>query len=164
MSANQRGGLRTAVLLMVLVTVVGGCATSGRVTALASQADPASQGASPSRTPATAAMSGRAPSASVGLDPLSGMRWIAPDHLPPEAIETLARIDEGGPFPFDRDGATFENREGLLPRRARGHYREYTVVTPGSDDRGARRIVAGADDERYYTADHYDSFLRILPP
>ena len=60
----------------------------------------------------------------------------------------------------------FEKR---LPERPRGYYREYTVPTPGSRDRGARRIVAGggrtgdvaASGEYYYTQDHYRNFRRI---
>ena len=91
----------------------------------------------------------------------AGLPVIAVADLPPEGRETLELIDAGGPFPYDRDGAVFQNREGLLPGRPRGYYREYTVETPGSADRGARRIVAGEKGERYYTVDHYDSFRRI---
>ncbi|NNE95669.1 MAG: hypothetical protein HKN24_06540 [Acidimicrobiales bacterium] len=83
-------------------------------------------------------------------------------ELPPEAIDTLELIASGGPFPFDRDGLTFQNREGLLPDHPRGHYREYTVITPGASTRGARRVVAGADGELYYTEDHYASFREIV--
>jgi ribonuclease T1 len=86
---------------------------------------------------------------------------IARAALPPEARATLDRIDQGGPFPYRKDGTTFGNRERLLPLRERGYYREYTVPTPGRRDRGARRIVAGARGERYYTEDHYRSFKRI---
>ncbi len=99
----------------------------------------------------------------VAIDPVSGLPAIGVDALPPEAAETLALIETDGPFPYRQDGAVFQNREGLLPQRPAGHYREYTVETPGSDDRGARRIVAGADGERYYTDDHYDSFRWIAP-
>lgn len=83
--------------------------------------------------------------------------------LPTEAVETLARIRAGGPFDYDQDGGVFENRERLLPARARGYYREYTVETPGSPDRGARRIVSGGDPpvEFFYTDDHYRSFRRL---
>jgi ribonuclease T1 len=88
--------------------------------------------------------------------------------LPPEASATLQAIATGGPFAYDRDGTVFQNREGLLPQRPRGYYREYTVETPGSRDRGARRIVAGGDPPEvyYYTEDHYRSFRRIegAPP
>ena len=82
--------------------------------------------------------------------------------LPPEARHTLALIERGGPFPYERDGIVFGNREGLLPKRARGYYHEYTVKTPGSRDRGARRIVAGGPGEFYYSDDHYRTFRRIL--
>jgi ribonuclease T1 len=75
--------------------------------------------------------------------------------------KTLDLIKRGGPFPYRRDGTVFQNREGLLPAKQRGYYREYTVPTPGSKDRGARRIVAGAQAEYYYTFDHYRTFRRI---
>jgi ribonuclease T1 len=55
----------------------------------------------------------------------------------------------------------FQNREGLLPEQPSGYYHEYTVLTPGSSDRGARRIVTGSQGEMYYTDDHYGSFQRI---
>jgi len=84
--------------------------------------------------------------------------------LPREAREALAGIDRGGPFRYRQDGAVFGNRERRLPSRPRGYYREYTVPTPGAPDRGARRIVAGAHGERWYTDDHYGSFRRIEEP
>lgn len=89
-------------------------------------------------------------------------KTIAARELPPEARETMALIREGGPFPYSRDGAVFANREGRLPYAPRGSYREYTVRTPGSHDRGARRIVHSVRGEFYYTADHYRSFRRVL--
>ena len=89
--------------------------------------------------------------------------------LPGEARATLALIKAGGPFPYARDGSVFGNREKMLPPHRRGHYREYTVKTPGARDRGARRVVAGAgasgdvrtSGEYYYSDDHYNSFWRI---
>jgi len=86
-----------------------------------------------------------------------------PAFLPPEAVATLELIERGGPFPYDRDGTTFQNRERRLPDRPRGYYREYTVETPGSPDRGARRIVTGGNPPEvyYYTDDHYRSFRRV---
>ncbi|UED87136.1 ribonuclease domain-containing protein [Streptomyces profundus] len=79
--------------------------------------------------------------------------------LPAQAHDTLDLIERGGPFPHPQDGGTFYNREGLLPDQPTGYYQEYTVETPGSDDRGARRIVTGdSSQEDYYTADHYASF------
>ena len=79
----------------------------------------------------------------------------------PSNWDTLALIRAGGPYPYRQDDGVFGNREGLLPRQPSGYYREYTVVTPGSDDRGPRRIIFGADGDRYWTADHYASFRQI---
>lgn len=83
--------------------------------------------------------------------------------LPQEAFDTLRLIEAGGPYPYDRDGTVFQNREGRLPSRPRGYYREYTVDTPGSPDRGARRLVTGGNppSEFFYTDDHYRTFRQI---
>jgi len=86
---------------------------------------------------------------------------VALSALPPEAQDTVRLVRAGGPFPYARDGVVFGNREGLLPAQRRGYYHEYTVRTPGARDRGARRIVAGANGELYYTGDHYRTFRRI---
>ena len=101
----------------------------------------------------------------VVLDPLSGLPTVALAALPPEAADTMALIGARapGPYPYPEDGAVFENREGILPDADRGYYHEYTVVTPGSADRGARRIVVGNQGEAYWTDDHYASFARIAP-
>lgn len=100
--------------------------------------------------------------ATEGRDPDSGLPWIAEQALPAEARTTLGLIDKGGPYPYPQsDDQTFSNAERILPRKERGYYREYTVKTPGSRDRGARRIVRGAAGELYYTDDHYQSFARI---
>lgn len=86
-----------------------------------------------------------------------------PGFLPPEAADTLALIARRGPFPHRQDGSVFQNRERRLPERPRGHYREYTVPTPGLGHRGPRRIVTGGDppSEYWYTDDHYASFRRF---
>jgi ribonuclease T1 len=105
---------------------------------------------------------GTEPSQRPGTDPVSGLPLVVLAALPPEAAETVELIDAGGPFPEDEDGGTFGNREELLPDREQGYYAEYTVPTPGSRDRGARRIVAGDGGELYWTADHYGSFERIV--
>lgn len=78
---------------------------------------------------------------------------------------TLDLIEQGGPFPHRQDGTVFQNRENKLPKKPRGYYHEYTVKTPGSRDRGARRIVQGKspNEETYYTDDHYQTFLPIDP-
>ncbi len=90
-----------------------------------------------------------------------GLATVAASALPAEARRTLLLIERGGPYPYARDGSVFGNVERLLPRQPRGWYREYTVPTPGESDRGARRIVAGRDGTRYYTADHYESFAIV---
>jgi ribonuclease T1 len=99
--------------------------------------------------------------ASAQKDPRPAVGVIAVAELPREARATLALIRKGGPFPYARDGAVFGNREAILPHQKRGYYREYTVKTPGERTRGARRIVAGAGGDFYYTPDHYGSFMRI---
>ncbi|MFH0823258.1 MAG: ribonuclease domain-containing protein, partial [Pseudomonadota bacterium] len=81
--------------------------------------------------------------------------------LPTQARDVLKLIKAGGPFPYAKDGTIFGNREGRLPPRQRGYYKEYTVKTPGVRDRGPRRIVAGAAGEYYYTDDHYRTFALI---
>ncbi|MFN7855806.1 MAG: ribonuclease domain-containing protein [Acidovorax sp.] len=87
-------------------------------------------------------------------------------ELPPQGRATYALIHEGGPFPYEKDGTVFGNRERLLPSKQRGYYREYTVKTPGARNRGARRIVCGGQprvpDVCYYTSDHYASFREIV--
>ena len=97
------------------------------------------------------------------LDRLTSMRVA---QLPPQGRATYALIRQGGPFPYDKDGTVFGNRERLLPPYKRGYYREYTVATLGVHHRGARRIVCGgkpvAPDACYYTADHYNSFRELI--
>ena len=93
---------------------------------------------------------------------------VALATLPIEAQATHRLILAGGPFPYSKDGSVFGNRERLLPMHPRGHYREYTVKTPGARNRGAKRIVCGGQpptqpEACYYTADHYASFKRIAP-
>lgn len=104
--------------------------------------------------PATSA----APRGMPSVDQRSGLPYVSLADLPPEAAQTVHLIDSGGPFPYDEDGSTFGNYEGLLPDEPQGYYKEYTVETPGSPDRGARRIIGGSDGQLYWTDDHYASF------
>ena len=115
---------------------------------------PTARPAAPTALPAPAVQAPRTPGAAL------------PDFLPAEAHHTIALIQRGGPYPYRQDGGTFGNREGHLPRKPRGWYREFTVDTPGLHHRGARRIVTGGDppSEWYYTDDHYDSFRRFDGP
>jgi ribonuclease T1 len=91
---------------------------------------------------------------------------VSATQLPREAVQTLDAIRAGGPFQYSKDGVVFKNFERELPARPRGYYHEYTVTTPRSRNRGARRIVCGgpprALDDCYYTGDHYQTFQRIL--
>lgn len=88
-------------------------------------------------------------------------------NLPSEAKDTAHEIETGGPYKFpNNDNTRFGNYENRLPKEKSGYYREYTVVTPGSHDRGARRIIAGGGSDtkpavRYYTDDHYETFCEI---
>ena len=112
----------------------------------------------------TALVQARQPSREGSAESRSAV--IALAELPKAGQVTYELIRAGGPFPFDKDGMVFGNRERLLPGQRRGFYREYTVPTPGARDRGARRIVCGGPAQAphacYYTADHYASFRKIV--
>ncbi|MFJ8624186.1 ribonuclease [Kitasatospora sp. NPDC093550] len=126
---------------------------------------------------ATAGSSAPKPSAPKPSPPAGGATaaagtWVPADpaladvcrtKLPSQAQDTLGLIAKGGPYPYNRDGIVFENRESRLPRKADGYYHEYTVVTPGSNDRGTRRVVTGNAGEQYWSADHYATFQEIDP-
>ncbi len=142
---------RVAATWVVIVLLVAGLAFG-----LAGLGGALSAGPQQAATPAAATAD-----ASVRADPVSGLAWVELAALPPEASDTVDIIAAGPPYPYRADGETFSNREGLLPAQPEGYYREFTVETPGADDRGARRIVVGAGGEYYWTADHYDSFERI---
>ena len=93
-----------------------------------------------------------------GIEPAALARFFAA-RIPGGDVPLGFRlIESGGPFPYPKDGTEFQNREARLPRQPRGHYHEYTVPTPGSEDRGARRIVTGGHGEIFYTDDHYRTF------
>ncbi|MCP2170324.1 ribonuclease [Goodfellowiella coeruleoviolacea] len=129
-----------AAFLLAVVGVVGLAATSV-----------AAPGAAP--TLPTSAVSTRAACGNT-----SGFHRVDLSDLPSQATDTVELILAGGPFPYPQDGTVFQNREGLLPTCASGYYHEYTVKTPGSSTRGARRIVTGSAGEYFYTDDHYASF------
>ncbi|MFF2010922.1 ribonuclease domain-containing protein [Streptomyces sp. NPDC058195] len=113
--------------------------------------------------PATTA--GAAPTTPVAVSSVSSVTAVGSvcyTALPSQAHDTLDLIDAGGPFPYSQDGTVFQNREGVLPSQSTGYYHEYTVITPGSPTRGARRIVTGQKtQEDYYTSDHYATFRLI---
>ena len=93
-----------------------------------------------------------------------GLRTVRMADLPPEAQQTILLIQQGGPFPYEKDGSVFGNYEKVLPQQKRGYYREFTVKTPRAHNRGARRIITGGrpPSEYYYTADHYRTFKRVV--
>lgn len=112
---------------------------------------PATVAAEAAPAPVSATVHSAAAVASVGD--------ICYSALPSQAHDTLDLIAQGGPFPYSQDGVVFQNREGVLPQQSTGYYHEYTVITPGSPTRGARRIVTGEKtQEDYYTSDHYATF------
>jgi ribonuclease T1 len=185
----RHGPVARFVVLTFLSLWLSGCGGLVTVvTATLPPAGPATQAAQaadvtdtplPSRTPrATRTSSARAtrtPSvtatamdvsagATAFPDTIDGFRVVSSADLPPEAQHTLDLIDQGGPFPYKQDGVVFQNREGYLPHERANYYHEYTVVTPGSPDRGARRIITGASGEIYYTDDHYATFVRVIQP
>ncbi|MBI1377584.1 MAG: hypothetical protein GC157_08905 [Frankiales bacterium] len=137
---------RLALLWVLVALLLPAVAACGGTTSAAAPSVPAGSG--------TAAL---APA-----QPVSGLPTMTVAALPPQGVDTLRLIAAGGPFPYAKDGATFSNREGLLPAHPSGWYQEYTVVTPGSPDRGARRIVAGRDGGKFYSDDHYASFHEIV--
>jgi ribonuclease T1 len=111
---------------------------------------------SSSSAPSSGAQAGAVPGSASGMD------VQALSKLPAEAAKTWKLIEANGPFPYPRnDGVTFQNREKRLPAKNSGYYKEYTVPTPGSQDRGARRFVTGSEKEVFYTGDHYSSFVVV---
>ncbi|MEV6564818.1 ribonuclease domain-containing protein [Streptomyces kronopolitis] len=150
-SAVPRAAAVLGALLAGLLLVLTGCATSG-----------ADNGSSPGSPGSTVTAADGSPGASGAPSWARGMPVVGVARLPVQARDTLRLIDAGGPFPYRQDGTVFANRERLLPRQPRGHYHEYTVRTPGSPDRGARRLVTGESHETYYTDDHYRTFKAVL--
>lgn len=149
--------LLTALAVLALVAFGGmgllGQQTEGTTPGTASSSVPAPGGAG-SPTP------GRSAAAHRAANP-SSLPEIRESALPVEGRRVLVLIRAGGPYQFSQDDVVFGNFERVLPVRDRGYYREYTVPTPGESDRGARRIVAGNNGEKYYTGDHYQTFKYI---
>jgi len=71
--------------------------------------------------------------------------------------QTLAGIESGSIQPRD----TFQNREGRLPPKPRGYYREFVHPTAGVSDAGSQRVVQGKGGELFYSADHYETFVAL---
>ncbi|MDH6125272.1 ribonuclease [Kitasatospora sp. GP82] len=138
-------------------------------TATTSSHSPKAGAGTTSGAPAVGGSSG-GPKPSAPPKPSGSSTWVPTNSaiadvcrskLPTQARDTLGLIAKGGPYPYRTDGVVFENRESRLPRHSNGYYHEYTVVTPGSGDRGTRRVVTGTDGEQYWTDDHYGTFQEI---
>ncbi|AME25223.1 ribonuclease [Burkholderia sp. PAMC 28687] len=157
--------------LTALLVVLSGCGKSapdspspgGNSPAAASQAQSPLAVQDKNRPQSDPRRENRRDAASAGLE--SSQTTVDAAQLPKQAVVTLRRIEAGGPFPYEKDGIVFGNRERMLPPHPRGYYREYTVPTPRARDRGARRIVCGGPrrqiDNCFYSDDHYVSFKRI---
>ncbi|MQA27013.1 MAG: hypothetical protein GEU94_16480 [Micromonosporaceae bacterium] len=145
--ARGHGAALLTVIALCAFVWLGGCAVGVESAGVSSSPQP---GVSPG---------GPAPSASD--TPSSGLPRVAVGDLPSEARDVLDTIARGGPYEYPQDDQVFFNREGRLPDRDRGYYREYTVRTPGESDRGARRLVVGRDGDVYYTSDHYRTFRQV---
>ncbi len=164
------GGVLIAVLAAVAFLLTrgdgddGGSPDRSATRTATAAASPEASGSTNGAFGGTASRTGAAPASSAPAPSVPpGMSVVRVGQLPAEARETLRLIDAGGPFPYAKDGSVFGNREGRLPEQKSGYYREYTVETPGSDDRGARRVITGSSGERYYTSDHYATFRVIVP-
>ncbi|MFJ6616130.1 ribonuclease [Kitasatospora sp. NPDC091335] len=171
---NRRNPLVVvAVLILALLAGAGYLLTntgSSHPKAAASPTAAATAGASTSGS-AAPKPSAPKPSPPAGATaPAPAGTWVPTDpamadvcrtKLPSQAVDTLTLIAKGGPYPYNRDGIVFENRESRLPRKGGDYYHEYTVVTPGSNDRGTRRVVTGTSGEQYWSADHYATFQEI---
>ncbi|MFI6684373.1 ribonuclease domain-containing protein [Streptomyces sp. NPDC050485] len=141
---NRFARVALAAVLACLAVLLVGC--GGKDSAKPAGSKPAAAASTPASTPAW----------------VKGRATVPAAQLPPEAQRTLQLIDKGGPFPYSKDGAVFGNFEKALPQEKRGYYHEYTVDTPNSRDRGARRLVTGQGGETYYTGDHYKTFKAVL--
>ncbi len=139
--------------LAALVALVAALAIGYGVRALNDDRGGNTPSASPSPRRSSLAAATQTPSPTAG---------VALSSLPTQLAQTVALVEAGGPYPYPRnDGVVFRNAESRLPEEPDGYYHEYTVPTPGSPDRGARRLITGRADEYWYTADHYETFVRV---
>ncbi|MER7754226.1 ribonuclease [Kitasatospora sp. NPDC097643] len=167
---RRKSPLVVAVLILTVVALLAGVGyllTNNKGSSKPKAAATATTGAT-----ATATGAAPKPSAPRSTPPAPAGTWVPADpaladvcrtKLPSQAQDTLGLIAKGGPYPYNRDGIVFENRESRLPKKADGYYHEFTVVTPGSNDRGTRRVVTGTAGEQYWSPDHYTTFQEIDP-
>ena len=85
--------------------------------------------------------------------------------LPDGVLATVALVRTRGTFPVPGvDGETYVNRQGLLPAKQSGYYREYTTAAKGGGRTG--RLVTGGvpsndPPEWYYSGDGYQSICEV---
>lgn len=172
---------RRSLQILVVVLSLALLAACFRIYRMNSET-PASQGTAVTQKNSSTAQRSAGPSTSTpkananqgassmaGSNYASGLSTIDYAALPKEAQSVIRMIQQRASFPHHQDGQTFGNRERILPSQPRGYYQEYTVPTPGADNRGARRIVSGqgrtgdnaTSGEYYYTGDHYRSFAQV---
>ena len=162
MSVARTPAARLAVVVLVVLALVAiWLIVSGRDSTSGAGSTPGARSSATSSSGQPGSSGGAGGGSGGQATPRSDLPTISESRLNAQAAHTLALIRSGGPYPYRQDGVVFTNRERLLPRQASGYYREFTVVTPGSPDRGARRIIAGDGGDLYYTDDHYASFRQI---
>lgn len=93
-------------------------------------------------------------------------------------LKLVSDIYNGVHLPYSQDGSTFKNKEGKLPVRPAGYYKEYTLLTgnaphtvviagqtyqvaPDLSARGSERVIIGGGEKLYYTPDHYAHFIEL---
>jgi guanyl-specific ribonuclease Sa len=93
-------------------------------------------------------------------------------------MKLVSDIYNGKHLPYSQDGSTFKNKEGRLPAKPAGFYKEYTLLTgsaphtvviggttyqvaPDLSARGSERVIVGGGEKIYYTPDHYKNFILL---
>jgi ribonuclease T1 len=148
----------SAALIGLIVLVVGGWLVKNATSHDSGPAPASSVSAKPTPGGHSAAPSGKVAGTGSGL-PLKTL-----SSLPPQAADTWKLIEAGGPYPYPRnDNVVYQNRNKALPIQKSDFYHEFTVKTPGSPDRGARRLITGQGGELFYTGDHYSTFVLVDP-
>lgn len=158
MSVVSVPAARRLVMGSLLVAVVSACGPMGTSNSAA--------GSTPGPVGRSAPVAGAScatpsPSSAGAVESRLPLRSLC--ALPAEATVEWRSIATGARQRYPQDGGTFGNFERRLPIHQRGYYREYTIVTPGSRDGGARRFITGSGREVYYTGDHYGTFVVVDP-
>jgi guanyl-specific ribonuclease Sa len=111
-------------------------------------------------------------------------RDLEPKFSDPNRVRTILKLIEdvyyGRPLQYPKDGTVFQNKEGRLPSKPKGFYREYTVmppkgspsritvgdrvfnIQPAGGSRGAERLIIGGGSLAYYSPDHYKTFIPLV--